>query len=253
MNELSLENKECYFSDYNIENYKKLLINILLKYNEIVVQYLNRIHEQTKISNLDYLKYIIISGVKTITHVFRMLLFSCKNQNLSYEYCNKAVYYYIEFISQIGYENNCYLNLTPKDAGLFVYKKTIFNIVAEFIKQSNNEHTLEINELILNLTDLIMYRIIKSISNETFINISELELLITKLKKYTNSLKNMLDNKHTNNDNIKDKLSIISEVEDMAHLESVACQFEMFENIIKKLEKACNKTKIEEFITKSII
>jgi hypothetical protein len=253
MNELSLDNKECYFSDYNIENYKVLLANIIIKYNEIVVQYLNRIREQTKINKLDYLKYIIISGVKTITHVFRMLLFSSKNQNLSYEYCNKAVYYYIEFISQIGYENNSYLKLTPKDAGLFVYKKTIFNIVAEFIKQPNNEQTSEINELILNLTDLVMYRIIKCISNETFIDISELELLICKLKKYTKSLINMIDHKNTNNNNIKEKLSIVSDAENILQLESVNSQFELFENIIKKLEKECNKTKIKEIITKSII
>jgi hypothetical protein len=248
MSEMSLENKENYNSDYTTDSYKRMVINILINFNDIIKQYLNRIDEQIKINNLEYFKYIIISGIKTITHVFRVLVFNTKNLKLSYEYSNKAVYYYIEFISQIGYENNTYLNLTPKDAGLFVYKKTIFNIINEYVKQSDQTH--EYNELILILTDIIMNRIIKSISNDIFNG--EIEILVSRLEKYTNSLKKMMDTKHTSNSNIKDKLKIVNEVEKNIKQKKYVIEFEFIETIIKKLEKECDKNKMKEFIEKQI-
>ena len=43
--------------------------------------------------------------------------------------------YYIEFIEQIGEEGNSFLQLSSKDAMLFVYKKTIFDINIEYKKK----------------------------------------------------------------------------------------------------------------------
>ena len=51
-----------------------------------------------------------------------------KNINLVLFHCKKAFYYYIEFIGQITDDSHSYLQLTSKDAILFVYKKTIFDI-----------------------------------------------------------------------------------------------------------------------------
>jgi len=45
------------------------------------------------------------------------------------------LYYYIEFIGQIGDESHSYLQLNSKDATLFIYKKTIFEIDGEHRKQ----------------------------------------------------------------------------------------------------------------------
>ena len=45
-----------------------------------------------------------------------------------YFHCKKAYYYYIEFIGQISDDSHSYLQLTSKDATLFVYKKTIFEV-----------------------------------------------------------------------------------------------------------------------------
>lgn len=44
----------------------------------------------------------------------------------------KSVYYYIEFLGQIINIHNQFLKLTPKDAVVFMYKKTIFKIPNEY-------------------------------------------------------------------------------------------------------------------------
>ena len=42
--------------------------------------------------------------------------------------------YYVEFIGQIGDINHSYLQLNSKDAMLFIYKKTIFELNNEYRK-----------------------------------------------------------------------------------------------------------------------
>ena len=64
-----------------------------------------------------------------------MLLLYTKNLSLAYVHCQKSLYYYVEFICQIGDDTHSFLQLNTKDASLFVYKKTIFDI--------NNEHRKE--------------------------------------------------------------------------------------------------------------
>lgn len=253
MTEISLENKECYKIDYIDKTIENIVVDVLVKYNEIIKQYLIKISDEIKINNVDYLKYIIISGIKTITHVFRTLLFNTKNINLSYEYCNKAVYYYIEFISQIGNENNTYLNLTPKDAGLFVYKKTIFNIVNDYIKQAHKQETHLVNELIIILIDIILLRITKSISSEYFSSKSELEDLISITQQFTIMLKKVLESKHTTIYNIKDKLNTLLEFENKIDKQNYRLVFKIFQMINKKLENDFNKKKLIEIFDKQNI
>jgi hypothetical protein len=103
-----------------------------MKYVNVVNQYLLFGIETIKNKNSEYLKYILIKGLFTISHVFKMLLLFTRNLDLTYYHCQKSYSYYIEFIGQIGDDAVTYLQLNSKDAALFVYKKTIFDI--------NHEH-----------------------------------------------------------------------------------------------------------------
>ena len=47
---------------------------------------------------------------------------------LSFYHTQKAYYFYIEYIEQISDDNITFLQLTSRDAILFVYKKTIFEL-----------------------------------------------------------------------------------------------------------------------------
>ena len=123
----------------NIENYNKTIIDnedeIYLKYTNIIIQYLLLGIEKIKNQNAEYVKYILIKGVFTISYVFKMLLMYTCNLQLTYHYCQKSYSYYIEFIGQIGDDAVTYLQLNSKDAALFVYKKTIFDISEEVKKK----------------------------------------------------------------------------------------------------------------------
>jgi hypothetical protein len=71
-----------------------------------------------------------------------LLLYTC-NLDLTYYHCQKSYSYYIEFIGQIGDDAVTYLQLNSKDAALFVYKKSIFEILDE-VKKKYTEN--EMNE-----------------------------------------------------------------------------------------------------------
>lgn len=123
----------------NIHNYKSSLedstIDILHKYNAIVIEYLHFINENTNYKNIHFKNYIIINGLKTISHVFSMLLFYSKNTNFALYHSKNAYFLYIEFVGQIAEDKNSFLQLTPRDASLFVYKKSLFSIREDQIKQ----------------------------------------------------------------------------------------------------------------------
>jgi hypothetical protein len=127
------------FDLQNIENYNKTITDnedeIYARYTNIIIQYLLLGIEKIKNHNADYVKYILIKGVFTISYVFKMLLMYTCNLQLTYHHCQKSYSYYIEFIGQIGDDAVTYLQLNSKDAALFVYKKTIFDILEEVKKK----------------------------------------------------------------------------------------------------------------------
>ena len=101
---------------------------ILEKIFYLTYNYSNLFFENIKINNNNYFKYLLLNGLKTITTVFSYILMYTRNLEAAYFYSEKSYYIYIEFVSQIDNDNHSYLQLNGKDASLFVYKKTIFEI-----------------------------------------------------------------------------------------------------------------------------
>jgi hypothetical protein len=136
------------FDLQNIENYNKIIVDgedeIYSKYTNVIIQYLLLGIEKIKNQNAEYVKYILIKGIFTISYVFKMLLTYTCNLQLTYHHCQKSYSYYIEFIGQIGDDAVTYLQLNSKDAALFVYKKSIFDILDE-VKKKYTEN--EMNEI----------------------------------------------------------------------------------------------------------
>jgi hypothetical protein len=123
----------------NMDNYKAQLTNssseVFVKYLDLISEYLSQCVEAIYIRDDAYYKYIIMRGINTISHVFKILLLYTNNLDLTYYHCQKSFYYYVEFIGQIGDDNHSFLQLNSKDASLFVYKKTIFNVNNEYRKE----------------------------------------------------------------------------------------------------------------------
>ena len=101
---------------------------ILQKYISLIEDYQNLFFENIKINNKKYYKYLLLNGIKTISTVFLFILMYTRSLPTTYFHTEKSYYIYIEFVSQIDNQNHSFLQLNGKDASLFVYKKTIFEI-----------------------------------------------------------------------------------------------------------------------------
>ena len=111
---------------------------IMEKYVSLVVEYTTFIRDKTNILYKKHYPYILARGLDTITHVFIMILFYTKNIELTYYHSQKSFYYYVEFIEQILDVQHTFLHLSSRDASIFVYKKTIYEINQEHRKETEN-------------------------------------------------------------------------------------------------------------------
>jgi len=112
-----------------IEFYNKTmdepLVDICLKVVDIANYYIIYSNEAS-FKDINITK----KGIDIILNVFSMILLYTKNIELTVEYTNNSIYYFIEYVSQISNKNSefVFVNLTIKDAILYVYRKSIFEI-----------------------------------------------------------------------------------------------------------------------------
>jgi hypothetical protein len=119
------------FALTNAENY---LVKLNIDINELLKQQLNISVEYIKIINDDGFcnhknkYYISIKGLESILHIFNNIILYTNNPTIADYHSIRSIYLYKEYISQIIDESNSFLNLNTRDAILFIYKKTIFDI-----------------------------------------------------------------------------------------------------------------------------
>jgi hypothetical protein len=158
--QISVSNAENYNISFQ-DNYTIIFTKYLLIISEYLKHYLDNIY----IQNPTYYKYIINQGISTLNHVFKFLLIYTKNLDMIYINCQKAYIYYIEFIGQIGNDNHSFLQLNSKDASLFVYKKTIFeinnDIRKDYVSDSIADKLINNIEQLINIYNLILLQLIE--------------------------------------------------------------------------------------------
>ena len=131
------------YSLQNVANFNLELTTCLedvqIKYNNLLSEYLFFILDNIVIKNDTFFKFIIQRGIITITNVFNLVLHYSKNLDVAYFHSQRAFYFYVEFIGQISEDQHTFLQLSSRDATMFVYKKTIFDINSE-IKKKDREY-----------------------------------------------------------------------------------------------------------------
>lgn len=125
------------------------------KYVDIVIEYLLHIYYK----NLS--PFIIIRGIDTISHVFIMFLYYTQNLETVYNYSQKSLYLYTEFIEQISFDKNSFLQLTSKDAVIYVYKKTLYEIKSANCKKNENTERHKKISLFIHRCKSILYLLIQ--------------------------------------------------------------------------------------------
>tara|TARA_Y100001970_G_C14249301_1_gene870606 strand:- start:3385 stop:4182 length:798 start_codon:yes stop_codon:yes gene_type:complete len=123
-------------NNYN-KSFKKELYFYIKEYIILMNEFISYFDKYVEYNN--FKKYhVIFKGIQSITHIFLLLLLYTKNLSLTLYHCKKSFLYYVEFINQIGDEGNSYLQLNTKDAILFIYKKSIFEINNEVRENMEN-------------------------------------------------------------------------------------------------------------------
>ena len=120
-------------TDINIYNRKISLPYSIIEdhYKKLIIEYFEFIHRDEKkiiTSNKEMLKFVLIRGLETISHVYKIILLYTNNVTAAIYHSQRSICLYVEFILQIIENSQTFLKLTTKDAVLYVYKETIFRL-----------------------------------------------------------------------------------------------------------------------------
>ena len=151
-------NENTNFLLSNVSNYKPYIDvsvqEILRNVVNTLVEYMRFISEKITMKNKIYYRFIFERGIKTLIHIFSLIFYYTKNLDISIYHMKKAYYFYIEFIEQISDNNITFLQLSSRDAILFVYKKTIFELNNEY-RKNIKELTIEEKNILLTIDSYI--------------------------------------------------------------------------------------------------
>jgi DNA-directed RNA polymerase subunit M/transcription elongation factor TFIIS len=128
--------------NYALTNSENYLVNLNMELDDLLKQQLNISVEYLKLMNDEEgcnhknKHYISIKGLETILHIFNNIILYTNNPSIAEYHSIRSIYLYKEYISQIVNDSNTFLNLNTRDAILFIYKKTIFDIKKDFCKNT---------------------------------------------------------------------------------------------------------------------
>jgi hypothetical protein len=194
---LSNEDKELslnYSSNYR-KNIGYANKDILKIYNSILSNCIKHAKENLSITNRNYLIYVLKNCVFVVNEVFLIILINTKNLELVVHFAQKAFFFYIEFMGQIGDNNHNFLKLSSSDAKLFVYKKTLYDLKRD--SELSKEEITKINHIteVSDLVNLLVYSYLNNINNLEDLNfISTLFPLLDLISvNYNNNMKQIIE------------------------------------------------------------
>lgn len=117
------------------------------KYAEMIQCYISHFIATSNLRTLEptLYMYLLDKGLKTLTHIFKLLLVYTKNLGLTEYYCKQTLDYYVEFIEQNMQENN--EKIDYNNASKFCYIKTVYKLQKQYRKTAcaeRNDITAEL-------------------------------------------------------------------------------------------------------------
>jgi hypothetical protein len=246
----NVSTKDTNYSLHNAENFCTELEDSVpeacQKIAELFLDYFKFMTENVHLKNKKLLRFILGRGLDTITNVFNHLLLYTKNAHVTYFHCQKAFYFYAEFVGQISEDEKQFLQLSSRDATTYVYKKTIFEVSANMKK--TNETLSDATKAKLNSihAHLQLYRLLlsKLIQDDDIAN-TETETLAKLYAKLHGLPDNVVDKLY----HLSDKLMCLAADSDML--------FDVLSTVARKAKKnpeiisnVTHKVLSEEFLDK---
>jgi len=133
---------------------------IIELYVRLINEYYSIMTQSDIIKQIENKRFIMYVGLNSINNIFKINLITTKNIQITYYYCEKACYCYLEYIEQIN-KTEALNNLNINDVVTFVYKENITYNDDKNIVQLTNTHFSNISNT-ENLNSL--FNILTSIS-----------------------------------------------------------------------------------------
>ena len=92
------------------------------------IRFIEDKYEKMNLHSTKLFTYIIVSGLETITHVFKLIMLCTGNLDAAVFHAQNSTLLYVEFMTQIKDSTNVFLKLSVRDAIIYVYKKSIFQL-----------------------------------------------------------------------------------------------------------------------------
>lgn len=165
--------------------------------------------------NNEYYNFIMEKGIRCITNIYSIFLNYSNNIEFAEVVSKNALLYFIEFIGQI--KQTSLTDFNSKDVLLFVYKKTIFDVIKteySYIHMNKLEWVLQI------YIYMILHLKLSNEDQDKWVN------LLTKIK-YKESLESLYQCLVLN-DNSNEIFSILNEMDLNLYF-----QFEIFESSLR--------------------
>ena len=113
--------------------------------------------------NRAYITFIYLKGLKTMQHVFTLLLYYTRNFSLVDYIMSQVIQDFICYVRENNNDEN-QIKLSIKDAILYTYRKSIFYIKKEFLKEPNEIVKEDYQEFITQIKTYV-YNIQLSVHN----------------------------------------------------------------------------------------
>ncbi len=190
-----MKSEENIFILSNEHNYfmkiKCPYLDLCKSYCNLINFYISYSIENMNIKDTD----IFYTGINVVHHIFRIMILYTKNLELSFYNTQQSIYYYVEYISQItDREDNIFFNLSIKDAVIYVYTRTIFEIRKQYVKkESETDNTILSNfknfsHNYLTLVNIVSKYLFDLSNDEIKKHISDIYLLFMKVDNDNNEL-----------------------------------------------------------------
>ena len=158
--------------EYSNKNILENFLNLIKIYNKIILQNdifkneKNENNENNENNEKSFSRIFYNRGLNAIMIIFMKILKRTNNLELTYYHCEKSIYYYNEFFSQITNKNN-FINVSCNDAVMFLYKKSIYRL-SRFNINEDDEYLNKFNQISICLKIIIL--MLKNNSNNTNTN-----------------------------------------------------------------------------------
>lgn len=193
----------------NIQITSSITQTTVKEFVKMIQDYLIFCYNDDNLKENKHKQFLINRGLNMLYYIFTTIFMYTKNLEITIYHSKKAFYYYIEFLGQIIEQDNTYLQLTSKDAILFVYKKTIFEINEQQKKNlvMTDDETKKI-KMIFSTCQIYIDLISYIFSNENMDEIT-IKKYHKKIKKNTKMIEKIINMKFFKELNIKN-INIIS-------------------------------------------